>query len=64
MQSERVFKWIVWFMERILMEEHLEAAVEKEEIGKEMACRGNREKNKILETSYESMAENYIDSGL
>ena len=36
----------------------------EEEIGKEMACRGNREKNKILETSYESMAENYIDSGL
>lgn len=46
------------------MEEHLEAAVEKEETGKEMACRGNREKNKILETSYESMSENYIDSGL
>ena len=64
MQSERVFKWIVWFMEIILMEEHLEAAVEKEETGKEMACRGNREKNKILETSYESMSENYIDSGL
>ena len=64
MQSERVVKWIVWFMEIILIEEHLEAAVEKEEIGKEMACRGNREKNKILETSYESMAENYIDSGL